>query len=137
MNGPLGAWPVEYHLVWPEGEVVLSKSALIEQTIVELDQRYLREGRSVFVGIDSRTASLDVGLGVMHAAVWTEGEDDDLLISRGCSDSTETVAFEFDGHETQLPASSTIERADALAAVAAFIETGARPAGLDWQVAPE
>lgn len=123
---------MEFHLSWPGHDVVFDAADVVVSKLAELDAEFAAENRSVFVGIDADEVSLDAGVGVQHALVSVSDEVSPGYVSRGVSQSAEIHTFEFDDDQIEIPASNLIEGPAALAAVAEFVTTLARPTNVDW-----
>lgn len=123
---------MEFHLTWPGHELVLDDPATVIDRLEALDGEFQVQRRSVFVGIDTEQTSLDVALGVMHALVFVEGEDDPGYIAAGGSTSDREMTLEFDDDVMSIPESNLVATEQAMAAVREFLATGTRPDNVEW-----
>jgi hypothetical protein len=81
-------------------------------------------------------ASCAIGLGGASsvATFMANASEPPWFISRGAGSSDAPLVFFYDGHLTEFGPEAAIPIGDALAAVRAFYETGARP-NIDWDEA--
>ena len=74
-----------------------------------------------------------VGLGHERSCLmYWESVDPPYFQSRGI-DQGEPLDFAYDGHYTEVPATSLISRDAALQALTEFVETGRRPESVEWE----
>ena len=75
-----------------------------------------------------------IGLGAQDScAMYWESVDPPYFQSRGDQPASETIDFAYGGQESEFPGTVRIEREAALAALSEFIETGKRPACVEWE----
>ena len=75
-----------------------------------------------------------IGLGHDHSCVmYSESVDPPYFQSRGLLDGAEPIDFAYNGHHTEVPATSLISREAAFRALVEFVETGGRPESADWE----
>ncbi|MGL5406825.1 MAG: Imm1 family immunity protein [Propionibacteriaceae bacterium] len=122
----------DYHLTWPDRELVLTEVADVVARLIDLDQQYAAAQRSVLVGIDTEEGSIDVGLGVLHVAMMVTTSEDPGYIALGAATSDEEVTLEFDGEPTAFPVSCVLTRDTAFTVVNAFLAGDERPSLVEW-----
>ena len=123
---------MEFHLTWPGHEVFFDKGDVVISKLRELDALFTVERRSVLVGVDTDQCSLDIGLGILHTLVWVTDEDSPGYVSRGEGKGKDLLSFEFDTDSMEIPQEHLIAGDAALAAATEFVETLARPTGIEW-----
>lgn len=124
----------EYHLTCPGRELTfVDDPEAVVATLRDLDATFAADGRSVLVGLDTEAGSLDVGLGVLHAAVVITTEEEPGYVALGESESDAEVMLDFDGEPTPFPEATVLSGEVAFAIVDDFLAGTLKSTKVAWQ----
>jgi len=88
----------------------------------------------MLVGFTTDSGHFFVGLGAADScAMFWESADPPYFQSKGTHAVEERIDFAYGGQETELPGTVRISRESAFAGLEEFIETGRRPACIEWE----